>query len=48
MRPVYAARAPLADQHRELLELLRGGDPDAVATGVEAHLAQAIRDLGLD
>ena len=47
LRPAYASRGPLVAEHRELLQMVRAGDPDVAADGVRAHLAQALSDLGL-
>ena len=45
LRPHYDRPADVAAEHRELLDALRGGDPDEVDQLFRRHLDEATQNL---
>jgi DNA-binding GntR family transcriptional regulator len=45
LRPAWQSPTYMADEHRELLAVIAGGDVDAAEARMTAHLERAVRDL---
>jgi DNA-binding GntR family transcriptional regulator len=45
LRPAWAGPTAMADEHRELLDVIERGDVEAATARMTAHLERAVRDL---